>query len=84
MTDDNNDTTPAIDGTAANLDIGAIEDNDREKRGVDGLLDKVNGMSFKTTSAIKIFAGLVLESFREELNRSNIYEMPARLYKCVI
>ena len=38
------DTTPAIDGTSGSLDAEAIEDSDREKRGVDGLIDKVNGM----------------------------------------
>ena len=38
------DTTPAIDGTSGNLDTDAIEDNDRQKRGVDGLIDKINGM----------------------------------------
>lgn len=43
------DTTPAIDGTSGSLEVDAIEDNDREKRGVGGFIDKVNGMSMART-----------------------------------
>ena len=37
------DTTPAIDGTSGNLEVEAIEDNDGDQHGVDGLINKING-----------------------------------------
>ena len=37
------DTTPAIDGTSGSLEVEAIEDNDSDQHGVDGLINKING-----------------------------------------
>jgi len=37
------DTTPAIDGTSGNLEVEAIEDNDRDEHGVDGFITRING-----------------------------------------
>ena len=37
------DTTPVIGGTTEDLDVDAIEDSDRKKRGTSELVDKING-----------------------------------------
>ena len=37
------DTTPAINGPTDDVDVSAMDDSDRKKRGVSDLIDKVNG-----------------------------------------
>ncbi|KAI0212799.1 hypothetical protein LSAT2_002241 [Lamellibrachia satsuma] len=37
------DTTPAVNGPTDDVDVSAMDDSDRKKRGVSDLIDKVNG-----------------------------------------
>ena len=39
----NEDTTPAVDGPAEDLNIGAIEESDRKKRDLSDMMAPVNG-----------------------------------------
>ena len=52
-------TTPALNGMIEDLDVGAIEESDRKKRGTSELVDKLNG---KTRNKLVLMLSLYVDN----------------------